>query len=231
MSRGRLTLDLGVRYDRQSGKALPSTSLANPAFPNLVPGIHLRRLRHPVHLEQRLAARRHHLRARRGAQDHRESHLQPVRRPAVGNQRGICEPGLQPRLDHLSLDRSERRRLRSGQDEVNTAVEISSSNPSPPPIEFDPALKAPTTQSVVAGVERELRPNLAVQATYSYSRTSNCSATRPPISLLALEWRWPTTPRARRSPARFRPRMARPTAFPPTSENPRKSRRAAARSS
>ena len=35
----RLTLDLGVRYDRQGGKALPSQTAANAAFPNLVPGI------------------------------------------------------------------------------------------------------------------------------------------------------------------------------------------------
>ena len=35
----RLTVDLGVRYDRQWGEALPSTLAANSAFPNLVPGI------------------------------------------------------------------------------------------------------------------------------------------------------------------------------------------------
>ena len=34
-----MTLDLGLRYDRQGGEALPSTTLANAAFPNVVPGI------------------------------------------------------------------------------------------------------------------------------------------------------------------------------------------------
>jgi len=38
ISRNRLTVDLGVRYDRQQGSALPSTTESNPAFPNLVPG-------------------------------------------------------------------------------------------------------------------------------------------------------------------------------------------------
>ena len=58
--------------------------------------------------------------------------------------------------------------------EVNTAEEISRSNLSPSSANrFDPDLQAPTTQSLVAGVERELRPNLAVQATYSYSRTDH----------------------------------------------------------
>src|SRR5262249_8740993 len=39
ISKGRATLDLGVRFDRQTGRALPSNTAANPAFPNLVPGI------------------------------------------------------------------------------------------------------------------------------------------------------------------------------------------------
>ena len=38
-SRGRLTIDAGLRFDRQTGSALPSTTLSNPAFPSLVPGI------------------------------------------------------------------------------------------------------------------------------------------------------------------------------------------------
>ena len=37
----------------------------------------------------------------------------------------------------------------------------------------DPNLKAPVTQSVVAGLDRELRANLAVQVSYTYTRTTN----------------------------------------------------------
>src|SRR5207244_3172591 len=39
MSKGRATIDVGVRYDRQGGRALPSVTAANPAFPNVVPGL------------------------------------------------------------------------------------------------------------------------------------------------------------------------------------------------
>ena len=39
ISKGRATIDLGVRYDRQGGRALPSATAANPAFPTLVPGL------------------------------------------------------------------------------------------------------------------------------------------------------------------------------------------------
>jgi len=37
---------------------------------------------------------------------------------------------------------------------------------------IDPNLKAPVTTSVVAGVDRELLPNLAMQVNYSYTRTT-----------------------------------------------------------
>src|SRR3954464_6536538 len=39
ISKGRATIDLGVRYDHQGGQALPSVTAANPAFPALVPGL------------------------------------------------------------------------------------------------------------------------------------------------------------------------------------------------
>ena len=35
IARGRTTIDVGVRYDRQGGSALPSVTQANPAFPEL----------------------------------------------------------------------------------------------------------------------------------------------------------------------------------------------------
>ena len=37
--KGWATLDVGLRYDRQGGRALPSQTLANAAFPNAAPGI------------------------------------------------------------------------------------------------------------------------------------------------------------------------------------------------
>ena len=66
--------------------------------------------------------------------------------------------------------------------EINTAAGqfatsgINTANPTAPttsPNVVDPNLKAATTQSVVAGIERELMPNLAFTAAYTYSRTSN----------------------------------------------------------
>jgi len=38
---------------------------------------------------------------------------------------------------------------------------------------IDPDLTAPVTQSLVFGVDREVMPNFAVQANYTYTRTTN----------------------------------------------------------
>jgi hypothetical protein len=37
--KNNMTIDVGLRFDRQWGMALPSTTLASPAFPAVVPGI------------------------------------------------------------------------------------------------------------------------------------------------------------------------------------------------
>src|SRR5262249_49564244 len=39
ITRSRLTIDLGARYDRQWGFAEPSSAPANPAFPALLPAV------------------------------------------------------------------------------------------------------------------------------------------------------------------------------------------------
>ena len=42
---------------------------------------------------------------------------------------------------------------------------------------INPDLKAPVTQSFVAGVDREIMPNFAVGVNYTYTRTTNFWAT------------------------------------------------------
>ena len=79
------------------------------------------------------------------------------------------------------MGRSERRSLRAGRTKCSLNKFISAAggfNPANPTAVtsanvIDPNLKAPVTQSVVAGVDRELMPNLAVQVNYSYTRTSD----------------------------------------------------------
>src|SRR5207247_7638395 len=39
ISKGRITANLGVRWDKQTAKNLPSVAPANPDFPNLLPAV------------------------------------------------------------------------------------------------------------------------------------------------------------------------------------------------
>ena len=95
---------------------------------------------------------------------------------------------------------------------------------------IDPNLKAPVTSSFVAGVDRELRPNLAVQANYTYTRVSNLFGNlfaniTPRVGVPAST---ATTRAAPASPARCR--TARRTTSRRTFRFRRSSRRAAAAS-
>ena len=95
---------------RPSGRPRPGERhRGQPGVPGTGARTQLRGLRRAVHLEQPLAARRLHLRARRRAQDHRARQLRPLRRPARLGQRRLHEPQLVGRRRGLSLERSERR--------------------------------------------------------------------------------------------------------------------------
>ena len=171
LSRGRLTVDLGLRYDRQWGKALPSTSLANPVFPDLVPGITFAGYDTPFTWNT--------VSPRAGviyALDAAHKTIARVTYSRFAGQLSATNVGfanLASSLGSITYRWTDLNGdgVAQSKEEVNTAVQLSSSNPVSAN-QLDPALKAPTTQNVVAGVERELRPNLAVQATYSYSRTT-----------------------------------------------------------
>jgi hypothetical protein len=59
--------------------------------------------------------------------------------------------------------------------QVASASGINAANPTLPisTSTIDPGLKAPVTQGVVAGIEREVLPNLALTASYTYNRTTD----------------------------------------------------------
>ncbi len=179
ISRNRWTLDLGVRFDRQDGEALPSETLPNAAFPTVVPGVVFAGYKTPFtwnnfspragvtyaldELTQDGGARELH--AVRGAAQHRHR-----RRP---------QPELDGRFGDVSLGRSERaitsrRRTKFYLDQrITSAGGFNPANPTAVTSAnvLDPNLKAPVTSSVVAGIDRELIPNLAVGVNYSYTRT------------------------------------------------------------
>jgi hypothetical protein len=180
IARGRTTVDVGVRYDRQGGAALPSVTQANPAFPTLVPGLTFAGydapftwttlspragLAYALDESRRTIARVSYSRFAGQLDTGTIGYANPSSTAGVA-----IYPWVDANGDHLA---------QAG--EVNTGQLIASANgfnPANPTAVtssnvIDPTLKAPTTQSFVAGIDRELLANLAVEVSYTYTRTTN----------------------------------------------------------
>lgn len=193
----RLTLDLGVRYDRQGGRALPSETLSNAAFPDLVPGIKFDGYEAPfkwndvtprVGLTYSLdESRRTILRA---SFSRNASQLS-----AIGTFIGYANPSsaagwveypwVDLNGDHLAQANEvmvNQPLLASGGG-FNTAnpTAVTSAN------RIDPDFQAPKATGFIIGLDRELRPNLALQFNYTYSRVTDHPMT-PFIGVTSADW-------------------------------------------
>src|SRR5262245_46906310 len=185
MTRGRMTITAGIRYDRQWGKSLPSKTQSNKAFPNLVPGLVFGGYDAPFtwnNISPRLGityvldqSRKTVIRAgyaRYAAQldtDDTVGFLNPSSSAGFATYRWGPRAG-----DHfVHPDEVLTDQLITAGNGFNPAnpTAVSSAN------RLDPNLTAPITQSVVIGADRELAPNLVLQVNYSYSRTSRLFGT------------------------------------------------------
>ena len=180
ISRNKMTIDLAVRYDRQWGYADASTSQANPTFPTLIPGIVFAGYRTPFtwnNFSPRVGVL--YALDDSGKTTARVTYSQfasQLSATPVGYTNPAASAGgaVYPWTD-LNGDGIVQA------NEVNTATLLQAGggfNPANPTAitssnQVDPNLKAPTTRSVVAGIDREVMPNLAVTAAYTYSRTDN----------------------------------------------------------
>jgi hypothetical protein len=181
IARGKMTLDVGVRYDRQRGKALPSATLPNAAFAAVVPGIVFAGYDAPFTWNN--------LSPRAGVTYAIDDARKTVARLTYARYAGQLNTGTVGFLNPTSTAGSVTYRWTDSNNdrfaqasEVNLNQPIGSPgggfNPANPTAvtsanQLDPNLKAPITQSIVAGIDRELRPNLALQLNYSYTRTSS----------------------------------------------------------
>jgi Carboxypeptidase regulatory-like domain/TonB-dependent Receptor Plug Domain len=180
ISKGRATLDLGVRFDRQGGRALPSTTAANPAFPSLVPGLIFAGYDAPftwnnfspragftyaLDEAHRTVARASYARFAGQLDSASVGYMNPSSSAGVAVYRWSDLNG-----DHLaSADEVLTNQFLGTANGFNAAnpTAVTSAN------RIDANLKAPVTQSVVVGLDRELRANLAVAVNYTYTRTTD----------------------------------------------------------
>jgi hypothetical protein len=180
ISMNRTTIDVGVRYDRQWGSALPSTTASNPAFPSVVPGVNFLGYGSPFTWNT--------VSPRAGITYALDDARKTVARASYSRYAGQLNTGsvgfantsttagfatyrwVDLNGDHLAQPNEvlldQFLTAGGGFSPSNPTAAISANV-------IDPNLKPPITQSVVAGVDRELMPNLAVTVNYSYTRTSD----------------------------------------------------------
>jgi hypothetical protein len=180
IQKGPLTIDVGVRYDRQSGKALVAETAANPALPAAVPGIVFEGYDSPFTWND--------LSPRAGLTWAIDESRKTVARVSYSRYASQLNTGLvgfqNPSSNVGSLD--YRWTDRNGDhlatlDEVGDVIAgsaLGGFNPANPTAVtsasiIDPDLKASVTSSFVVGIDREVMPNFAVAVNYSYTRTSN----------------------------------------------------------
>ncbi len=191
-SLSRATINLGVRYDHQGGSALPSNTAANPAFPAILPGAIFAGYDAPFtwnNVSPRVGvtygldeARKTQVRA---------SFSRYAGQLATGTI-GYANPAATAGFAVYGWNDLDGDHLVSS-NEVNFNTFVTSgggfnrANPTAVTSAnvIDPNLKAPVTTSFVIGFDREVRPNLAAQVNYTYTRVSNLSGNLT----------FPTTPR------------------------------------
>jgi hypothetical protein len=178
IQRDRLTVDIGLRVDHQGGAALPSQTQANPAFPTLVPGVVFAGYDAPFTWTN--------LSPRAGMTYALDESRRTVARLSISRYAGQIQTGLvgflNPSftvgfLEYRWDDRNGDHLASSDEVRLDQFIQAGGGfNPANPtavtsPNRLDPDLDAPVTTSLVAGVDREVMPNLAVHASYSYTRT------------------------------------------------------------
>lgn len=176
----RITVDLGLRFDRQDGEALPSETQANPAFPSVVPGIVFAGYKTPFTWND--------FSPRAGITWAVDEDRKMVARASFSRYAGQLNTGTVGVLNPSSTAGSATYRWTdlngdhfAQASEVNLNEFITAAggfNPANPTAVtsanvLDPDLKAPRTTSMVFGFDRELLPNLAVVMNYSYTKTTD----------------------------------------------------------
>ena len=174
----RLTLNLGVRFDRQWGAALPSRTQPNAAFPGLVPGIDFAGYRTPFTwntLSPRVSAS--YALDPSGRTLLRASFTQfpgQLDSATVGYMNPSASVGW---VEYPWTDANGDQLVQPGEVQLGDGVLAFGGgfNPANPTAvesanRIDEDLKPLTTRNVVAGIDHELMPGLAAQVAYTYTR-------------------------------------------------------------
>jgi len=180
ISKGRSTIDVGLRYDQQGGRALPSVTAANPGLPNVVPGLNFAGYEAPftwknfspragltyaLDESRKTVARASYSRFSGQLDSASVGYMNPSSSAGVAVYRW-----LDNNSDHFAqADEVQLHQFLGAANGFNPAnpTAVTSAN------RINPDLTAPVTQSFVAGVDREIKSNFAVGVSYTYTRTTD----------------------------------------------------------
>jgi hypothetical protein len=200
----RLTLDLGLRYDQQGGQALPSQTLPNAGFPDLVPGIDFagydaaftwRNISPRVGVTYALdEARQTILRA--------SLSRNAGQMTSVGVYIGYANPSSAagwveyPWVDANGDHLAQTNEIRVDQPLLTSGNGFNPGNPTAvsSPNVIDPDFGAPVSTNLIVGFDRELMPNLALQVNYTYGHVTNLptavnnTSEGPFLGLTTADW-------------------------------------------
>jgi hypothetical protein len=180
IAKNRTTLDFGVRFDRQGGRALPSVTAANPAFPTLLPGLTFAGYDAPFTWNN--------VSPRAGVTYAIDESRRTVARASYSRFAGQLDSASVGYMNPSSsagaavyrwLDANSNHLAEASEVQVNQFVAAANGfNPANPTAvtssnRIDPNLVAPVTQSIVAGLDREIAPDVALGVNYTYTRTTN----------------------------------------------------------
>jgi hypothetical protein len=194
-TKDRLTLNLGVRYDNQTGKAVASTVQGNGAFPNLVPGISFDGYDAPftwkdfsprVGLSYALDESRRTLVRASFARYASQLDTGTVGFANPSGGTGFAEyPWNDANGDHFAqpneVNTSGRPLSVGGGFNPDAPTAVVSAN------QIDADLKAPITNEGIFGIDRELFPNFGVSVTYTYRKFSRFITT-PRIGMTGADY-------------------------------------------
>jgi hypothetical protein len=195
---GRMTLDLGLRYDRQWGQALPSDTKSNAEFPDVVPGISFTGYDAPFTWSN--------VSPRAGFTFALDDARRTILRASYSRYAGQLDTGIvgysNPSgnvgfVEYWWNDLNADHFVQGNEvDFTHFVTQGGGFNPAAPTAVtsanvIDPNLEAPVTQSAVIGIDRELMRNLGVQVNYSFTRTHNYAGTgtfTPWVGLTAADY-------------------------------------------
>jgi len=198
LSKGRLTLNLGVRWDRQLAKNLPSVAPANGDFPTILPSVNYDgsgptitwkdispRASATVALDETRKS------VVRGAYARYAGQLYPAQvtlaSPVGSYYSYIAYRWNDANGNHLA-DKNE---VLTGLGPLYWGSGIDIKNPGAavqPPQQIDSKYSANHDDEIIIGFDRELMPNLGLSIAYTYHRSSDIPGWNPRVGMTSADY-------------------------------------------